>query len=269
MPQPFDHPTKFFTIRMLISTLSVAVAAFAIAAHGKGFGLVGIGRDLFEPKCCYSCLSSFWGLELSCTDTHSNHTKRSGGEAKEPTSPLCHSTNTVFLSSLAYCIKTKCSLEDVSTSTTEQCWNDVAGDGLNVSLLSNYLPTTAPSTQLSYNASILDDVSLVNEQYYNDTRQTIVSYVDQESVHSIYGFVSSSVHHLTAANQDVERSSSLQYLPFVYSYGQFRCLPTLFSIQQWLDRSSTFFESTWRSQLSSGIFTFENFPSALAIFLPG
>ena len=208
--------TKPSTTRMLISTLSVAVAVFAAAVHGEGFGLVGIGRDLFEPKCCYTCLSSFWGLELSCTDIHSNHTKRSGGEAEEPTSPLCHSTNTVYLTSLAYCIKTKCSQENVSTSTAEQCWNDVAGDGLNVSSLSNYLPTTAPSTQLPYNASILDEVSLVNKEYYKDTRQTIVSYVDQESVHSIYGFVSSSVNNLTAADQDAERSLSLQCLPSVY-----------------------------------------------------
>ncbi|KAH7403806.1 hypothetical protein BKA64DRAFT_744334 [Cadophora sp. MPI-SDFR-AT-0126] len=174
---------------MLVSILSVAVVAFTTVVQAEGFGLVGIGRELFEPKCCYSCLSSFWGLDLSCTDIQNNHTKRSGDAEGNSTSPHCHSTNAVYLKSLAYCINTKCTQENVMTSTSEQCWNDVAGDGLNVSALSDYLPTTAPTTQLSYNATTLQQVSLVNEQYYNDTRQTINSYVNQESVHSIYGTI--------------------------------------------------------------------------------
>ncbi|KAH9223873.1 hypothetical protein DL95DRAFT_484605 [Leptodontidium sp. 2 PMI_412] len=149
---------------MLLSPLSVAVVAFTTTVHADGFGLVGLGRDLFEPKCCYSCLSSFWGLDLSCTYISSTNTslvRRSGGKEGNTTSPHCHSTNTVYLTSLAYCIQTKCTQESVSTRTAQMCWNDVAGDGLNVSALSTYLPPTAPTTQIPYNATTLQEVSLM------------------------------------------------------------------------------------------------------------
>lgn len=173
--------------RMLISTLSTLVAFSAVAV--ADFGLVGLGRDLFEPRCCYSCLSSLWGLQLTCTDIH---TKRPGDAENNSTSPQCHSTNAVYLSSLAYCISTTCAAENVSNTTTESCWKEVAGDGLSINDLEYYLPSTTPTIQLSYNATILSQVSLVNEQYYQDTRNTIKTYVKQESTHTIYGYVAGS-----------------------------------------------------------------------------
>lgn len=68
-----------------------------------------------------------------------------------------------------------------------QCWSKVAGDGVQVSSLENNLPDSVPTIELAYNAASLDEVSLVNGQYYEDSRVTISSARKQESVHALYG----------------------------------------------------------------------------------
>ena len=145
-------------------------------------GVVGLGRTIFEPLCCYACLSSLWGLDLSCTAFQPNPTQQRGY-------PFCHSTNTPYLASLAYCLQVKCAADNVASSVTEQCWAKVAGDGLPVGTLQEHLPNTVPNVTLSYDATALDQTSLVDEQYYEDSRKTIQGYVKQESAHALYGLV--------------------------------------------------------------------------------
>ena len=148
---------------------------------GSDIGVIGLGRTVFQPLCCYACLSSFWGLQLSCTPPQ---------RAKHDTgsSPACHSTNDPYLSSLAYCMQVKCAADNVSESQVEQCWEKVAGDGLQVSSLEDNLPASAPTTELAYYAVSLSTTSLVNDQYYEDSRRTIQSNVSAESAHALYGF---------------------------------------------------------------------------------
>jgi hypothetical protein len=148
---------------------------------GSNVGVVGLGRTIFEPLCCYGCLASLWGLTLDCTGREN---------PKNPigSSPGCHSTNTPYLNSLAYCIQLKCASDNVSLSESETCWNAVAGDGDIVSSLQDNLPVTSPTTQLAYDASSLSQASLVNDQYYEDSRETIQRYVKQETAHALYGY---------------------------------------------------------------------------------
>jgi predicted ferric reductase len=146
-------------------------------------GLVGLGRTIFEPLCCYACLSSLWGLDLSCTAFQPNPTQQRGSD------PFCHSTNTPYLASLAYCLQIKCAADNVASSVTEQCWAKVAGDGLPAGTLQEHLPNTVPNVTLLYDATTLDQTSLVDEQYYEDSWKTIQGYVKQESTHALYGLV--------------------------------------------------------------------------------
>jgi len=85
-------------------------------------------------------------------------------------------------------MQVKCAADNVSESQVEQCWEEVAGDGLQVSSLEDNLPASAPTTELAYNAVSLSNTSLVNDQYYEDSRRTIQSYVSAESAHALYGF---------------------------------------------------------------------------------
>lgn len=71
----------------------------------------------------------------------------------------------------------------------EHCWSKVAGDGLPVGTLQANLPSGAPNITLEYDAIALDQTSLVNDQYYGDTRTSIQGYMKQESAHALYGSV--------------------------------------------------------------------------------
>ncbi|KAH8672093.1 ferric reductase like transmembrane component-domain-containing protein [Tricladium varicosporioides] len=168
---------------MILSTLiSATILLLTVVQAGGNVGVVGLGRSLFEPLCCYGCLSSLWGQQLPCTEIQpEDSTKRS--------SAPCHATNIVYLSSLAYCMKSKCAEENVTISITEQCWGNVAGDGLSIKALEDYLPAITPTSQLSYGSLSLKEVSLVNDQYYQDSKQTIQGYVKQESAHALYGTI--------------------------------------------------------------------------------
>lgn len=168
---------------MISSTLFSAIILYStIVQAGGNLGVVGLGRSLFEPLCCYGCLSSLWGLKLSCTEVQS-------ADSKGPSSALCHATDATYLSSLAYCVKSKCAEENITTSATKQCWGKVAGDGLSMKALEDYLLASAPIIQLSYSSLSFQEVSLVNDRYYQDSKQTIQGYVKQESAHALYGFV--------------------------------------------------------------------------------
>ncbi len=51
------------------------------------------------------------------------------------------------------------------------------------------LPSSIPNITLGYDATKLEQKSLVDEQYYEDSRTNIQDYVKQESVHALYGLV--------------------------------------------------------------------------------
>lgn len=167
---------------LYIRTLFATVIFSNIVFAGSNTGVVGLGRTIFEPLCCYGCLASLWGLDLDCT-VQENPREPTGSNAQ------CHSTNTPYLNSLAYCMQVKCALDNVSSSTTETCWSAVAGDGATVGNLQGNLPSTPPTIELAYHAFSLSNTSLVNDQFYENSRTTIEAYVKQETAHALYGYV--------------------------------------------------------------------------------
>lgn len=84
-------------------------------------------------------------------------------------------------------MQTKCQADGLTTNATEQCWSKVAGDGAQVSSLEDNLPTVAPTSELAYGATTLDQISLVNEQYYSASIGTIKQVAAQETAHALYG----------------------------------------------------------------------------------
>lgn len=86
-------------------------------------------------------------------------------------------------------MQTKCAADNVSSSGIEQCWAKVAGDGVLVGTLEANLPSIVPTVTLPYDATALDQTSLIDDQYYEDSRTTIKGYVKQESAHALYGLV--------------------------------------------------------------------------------
>lgn len=165
-----------FTTNVLV--LALLSAPIILAQLSSGSGLVGLGRTLFEPDCCYACLSSFWSLELSCSQP--------SGRVFSINTPQCHAANKPYLTSLAYCMQQECSTDGVAVTQIEQCWNEVAGDGDPVSSYESNLPNSPPSVALAYNATSLNETVLVNDTYYLHTRDTLAAYSNQERYHALY-----------------------------------------------------------------------------------
>ncbi|KAI9740902.1 MAG: hypothetical protein M1818_004508 [Claussenomyces sp. TS43310] len=146
---------------MLWSALCYLTLSFLFwsqAVCAEGVGLVGLGNEIFTPTCCYACLSSLWPLELSCSQ--SNLTKTFA-----PSTPQCHASNEAYLTSLAYCVRQKCTAEKVPKALFETCWAGVAGDGLDVGDLYSHLPEKAPTKQLGLGATDLSQTSLIDDAF--------------------------------------------------------------------------------------------------------
>jgi hypothetical protein len=160
---------------MVLRLFSLLILNIALRIYASpNIGVVGLGRTIFEPLCCYACLSSLWPLQLSCTRGY--HDPPQG----------CHASNVPYLSSLAYCMRQHCPVDSINTAQTEQCWNAVAGDGQPVTSYEDSLPSSPPATQLAYDATSLSVTSTVNETLYSDSRNTLVAYQYQESKHALY-----------------------------------------------------------------------------------
>src|SRR5580700_1013742 len=136
-----------YTLTFSILLLSIRIAT---AQLSNGIGVVGLGRTIFQPTCCYACLSSFWSLWLSCSQPEIG--------AFSINSPQCHASNEPYLTSLAYCMQQKCAIDGVSSSQIAKCWNEVAGDGASVSSFESNLPDSPPTDELTYNASSLNGI---------------------------------------------------------------------------------------------------------------
>ncbi|KUJ18314.1 uncharacterized protein LY89DRAFT_717889 [Mollisia scopiformis] len=177
------RPQTFLFGLGVVSTASAVATETGNGTAYSGAGLVGLGRTVFEPSCCYACLSSLWALQLPCTPAQYI-------ELRVGNPPPCHARYPYYLNSLAYCMEVKCAADNtVSPAQVETCWNNVAGDGLPVPSLEAALPKVPPTHQLAYNATMLNTTMLVNDQMYEDSKRTIEAYVRQESAHARYGTV--------------------------------------------------------------------------------
>lgn len=106
--------------------------------------LVGYGNSPYNPLCSESCLRSFSSLGLDCetlandgavpinhnsTDSNqTDHGDHSGGNRRRhvmaKTTPECFANNTPFLTSVAWCISTRCEEQgSVPDSLIEQHWD--------------------------------------------------------------------------------------------------------------------------------------------------
>lgn len=92
-------------------------------------GLPGITSPIDDPPCAYACTGSLSSFPLECSvEDHSGH----GGHHHGPpiyTSPECRAHDSAYLTTLAWCLRTKCAQYEVPTSRLEAIWEEeVTGD---------------------------------------------------------------------------------------------------------------------------------------------
>ncbi|KAH7012552.1 uncharacterized protein B0I36DRAFT_369704 [Microdochium trichocladiopsis] len=123
----------------------VLTAGLAGLATGQSVnpatGFVGKGITMFRPTCASACRDSLSTYRLNCStvihdmqgsatrhDTSSrtpsaNKRALNNGSVMFVTSPSCYATDTAYLQSVAYCINTRCPLDDsITRAVLEDCW---------------------------------------------------------------------------------------------------------------------------------------------------
>ncbi|KAI1370669.1 ferric reductase like transmembrane component-domain-containing protein [Hypoxylon crocopeplum] len=195
---------------VLLSLLPVALVSAGRDTGRPGYGLVGYGIEMYIPVCAYSCQYAFSSNPLVCADEESfsmdgmdgmdgmdmsdsqTGTTLSQNVSAMPSS-TCHAESEPFLTSVAWCIKNKCS--STPAWKIEKWWQSyVVGN----------MPTD-PSPSLSYGAALalvtsppnitcasgqtLNETSLTDETYYNALYISIDVNQDVEIQHERFGLV--------------------------------------------------------------------------------
>jgi hypothetical protein len=80
--------------------------------------LTGYGYYSYDPPCAAACLRSFKGYMLRCTDFADAITGADFTEAS------CYRQDTPYLTSVAYCISTKCFQPDIKLSKLQLFWEE-------------------------------------------------------------------------------------------------------------------------------------------------
>ena len=152
--------------RILSFVGALAPPAFAFQTQA----LVGFGLYTYEPVCGETCLRSFSGYMLDCT------VMAHGGDGMmmgmTSTSPECYGNNTAFLTSVAYCMSTKCPEWNVRASKLEVMWEEQITGHLYIVPKWTYGEALAhvnpvpPKYQLTSNDTSLNVTSLVDPKVY-------------------------------------------------------------------------------------------------------
>lgn len=107
----------------------VLAALLTQTVRGDGTGLIGWGKTLYNPTCCFACRNVIRKQQLECTpeEPTANH-----GTSHNPvdTPPECFVKDPVFLKTMALCIDTYCPLSDhPPMDLIEDYWASHLGTG--------------------------------------------------------------------------------------------------------------------------------------------
>lgn len=107
---------------------SLILLGFLLAASRLCFAGIGLtGIDSFEnkPFCATACYGSLSSYRLDCSEVHGDPGDH---HAHVMTSPECRADSAPFLTSLAWCVQTKCDEvgEHLTTSEIEEFWERTA-----------------------------------------------------------------------------------------------------------------------------------------------
>jgi hypothetical protein len=180
-------------MRGMISFLTYLLLAGPIATAAK-YGTIGYGINMYHPWCCTACYDALAMVYLNCTtfskDSESHGMimkvkKRMGMgmEMSGTTSSECYASNTPYQETLAYCVKSHCNIEGVSSVKQNTCFERLAAGGLPVPSLQHSLPGTTPQEELAEDAMWLNKTMLVNEDYWQADRGTIEAFERSEEGH--------------------------------------------------------------------------------------
>ncbi|KAF7195955.1 Ferric/cupric reductase transmembrane component B [Pseudocercospora fuligena] len=180
--------TSASTILLLLVTLCVLPCASMIMTGRPGYGFVGYGIVMYNPVCPYACRGVLSASKLSCSTT-----MVMDGSPMVDTSTTCYATDTDFLSSMAWCIKSRCT--NMELWQIEKWWNhEIPGKQVGQrdpkwtyqeTLDRN---TTPPITTIRQ-GDPLNTTVMITQHTYELQATTLWAFTEVEVNHSKYGLV--------------------------------------------------------------------------------
>ncbi|PVH81805.1 hypothetical protein DL98DRAFT_623037, partial [Cadophora sp. DSE1049] len=151
-------------------------------------GLVGFGIYPYSPYCAYTCLRSIEGLMLACSEAMDMSGMMIHGATATPTE--CRAQDTPWLTTLAWCLKTKC--DDLKTSQIEAFWEQQSTEDPTVPAKWGYEAallniTEAPTHVLTAADEDLNFTSIVNPDTYQALWNTLTSVQRENVVEGAFG----------------------------------------------------------------------------------
>lgn len=160
--------------------------------------LVGIDTDMYNPPCAHACRRAIASNMLSCSDHDASGGHMHGNSAM--TSPQCRAGNTAFLTTLAWCMSTKCAPYRVPTSRLEKFWEEQCTGDPTVAPKWDYGKTlqqvAQPPTRRLSKDDTLDFTALAAEATWELQFSTLTVFEAEERVHARYGYGSHSTPRL-------------------------------------------------------------------------
>ncbi|RYP71911.1 hypothetical protein DL771_004514 [Monosporascus sp. 5C6A] len=113
----------------LLNSAFGLVSLLAVTVRGDGVGLIGWGKDMYNPTCAFACRNVIKSCHLRCTPLESSENH---GTSHSPvaTPPECFVTDVAFLCTMAICIDTYCPRSgNPPPSLLEDYWASHLGTG--------------------------------------------------------------------------------------------------------------------------------------------
>ncbi len=169
----------------LLPTSVLAVAPFQGALNG-------FPVNPYDPFCAMSCLRSLYDLTLSCSSMGDTV-----GMMTMVTTSACWAENTPYLTSLAWCIHTRCAEYNIANSKFEYFWETESTGQSNAGQIGvpakwSYSEALAnipnpPTIQLTPTDKWLNNTSLVSPLVYQEQWNVLTAVQRETVLENTYG----------------------------------------------------------------------------------
>jgi hypothetical protein len=170
-----------------------------VAAVVAQNGLTGLPAKTYDPVCAMACVRSLYTLSLSCSTGGGII-----GMVAFTTSTECWAKNDEYLTSLAYCMHTRCESLGFPDSKLETFWEQQATGQTNAGVRSvpakwSFAQALAqvsspPTFTLAANATELNETSLVNSLTYQSQFNVLYGVQRETSFENLAGQVLTHTH---------------------------------------------------------------------------
>jgi hypothetical protein len=168
--------------------------------------LVGTATDMYNPPCAHACRRAVASNMLSCSSHDAPGGHMHGGDSAM-TSPQCRAGDTAFLTTLAWCMSTKCAQYHVPTWRLEKFWQEQCTGDPAVAPKWDYGTALQHVTQPPTRELTMDDAlevtALAPEATWELQYRTLTFFEAEERVHARYGYGPPQYHGSSAEKREL------------------------------------------------------------------